>query len=467
MNVQRSLAVLVVALLALPAAARAQSGGSGTTTNSSPFFGSVPRGTATATPLPLSMQDTLERALQANLGLLLQEEALQSSHGARWRALSDLLPRVAGTVGERRQVINLEAFGFPAPDPIVGPFNVFDLRLGLSQPVFDLSALNSARAASHNERAASNGVKSARELVVLVAVNLYLEAVTAGSRIDVVKAQQATAEALERQAQDMKAAGLVPGIDVLRAQVEVQRLKQRRVAADSAYEKSLLQLGRAIGVPPGQALTLTDAVPYAPLSGVSIDQAIAEAYAQRPDYLAAKDRVAAAEAADRAATAELLPTLRIDADYGTIGQTTATSHPTYTMAATVRVPIFEGGRTQGRRIEARSLVAQRRAELDDLRGRIDMDVRSALLDLAAAAQELEAVDTTVTLAGQQLTQARDRFGAGVTGNLEVIQAQEAVAEAADQRIEALYRHNLAKASLARATGAAEKAVTAFLGGTKE
>ncbi len=159
-----------------------------------------------------------------------------------------------------------------------------------------------------------------------------------------------------------------------------------------------------------------------------------------------------------------MPSLRIDADYGTIGRTVSEAHPTYTVAATVHVPIFEGGRTQGRKIETASLLRQRQAEYDDLRGRIDLEVRSSILDLSAATQQLDAARTSVSLANQELTQARDRFAAGVAGNLEVTQAQEAVASASDRYIEALYNHNVAKASLARAVGTAEQAVTSYLGG---
>ena len=452
--------VLTTALAAAPAAA--QEGGAAT----GAFRGSVPQGTASAGPLALGLRDTVDRALQFNLGLLLQDASADMARGARWRALSDLLPKVGGTLSARRQVINLEAFGFPAPDPIVGPFNTMDARIGLSQPIVDVRALFDARAAGHAARAATAGVQSARELVVLVAVNLYLEAVTAASRVDVVRAQQETADALAAQARDLKASGLVAGLDVVRADVEVQRLKQRRVAADNARAKALLHLGRAIGLPAGQAVTLTDPMPYAPLGEVSLDQALRDAYAQRPDYGAAQARLSAAEASSRAASAELLPSLRVDADYGTIGQTWGRAHPTYAVAATVRVPVFEGGRAQARRIESQAALRQRRAELDDLRGRIDVEVREAVLDVAAAAEELMAADATVALATQALTQARDRFAAGVTNNLEVTQAQEAVAEAADARLEVLYRHNLAKAALARAVGAAEQAVTTSLGGTK-
>jgi outer membrane protein TolC len=432
----------------------------------SPFRGSVPQGQASAEPLQLTLKDTVSRALEFNLGLLLQEQSSESARGARWRALSDLLPKVSGSVRESRQVINLEAFGFPAPEPIVGPFNVFDARVGVSQPVVDLRAWRDHKAAGAEQRAEIAGVKTARELVVLVAVNLYLEAVTAASRIDVVAAQQETAVALLTQAQNLKASGLVAGIDVLRADVAVQTLKQRRVSADNEAAKARLRLARAIGLPPGQAITLADNVPYEALAAVAPEQALRDAYENRPDFLAARERLAAAEFEAGAANAELLPTLRVDADYGTIGQTVSGAHPTYTMAATVRVPIFDGGRTQGRRIETAALVRQRRAEVDDMRGRIDLEVREALLDVAAAAQELEAANATVDLSTQTLAQARDRFSAGVTDNLEVTQAQEALARSSDARLDVLYRHNLAKAALARAVGTAEQAVTAYIGRMK-
>jgi outer membrane protein TolC len=168
----------------------------------------------------------------------------------------------------------------------------------------------------------------------------------------------------------------------------------------------------------------------------------------------------------RAANGELLPTLHVDADYGAIGQTPSTAHSTYRMAATVRVPIFEGGRATARRTEAGAELKRRQAELEDFKGRLEYDVRTALLDLAASAQQLDAAKTTVTLAGQELEQARDRFAAGVAGNIDVTQAQETVATASESYISALYANNLAKAMLAQAVGTAEQSVLAFLGGSQ-
>jgi outer membrane protein TolC len=462
-------AVMVIMLSAGARGASAQAQAPGTPAN--PFFGSVPKGTVTAAPLPLSAKDAVQRALANNLGLLLQEEGVATAHGARWRALADLLPDVSGSLAARRQIINLEAFGFDPKafglsSPLVGPFPIYDARVFLSAPVVDLAALNEVRASSANEKAAKYNVKNARDLVVLVTVNLYLEAIARSSRVEMVHAQLQTAQELLKQAQDLKASGVVASLDVVRAQVQVQTQTQRSIAAENDYEKAKLQLVHAIGIPVGQAITLTDTVPYAPLPPPSVEESVSRALETRPDYLAAKSRLEAAQAADRAANFALLPSFHVDADYGVIGNSPSASLSTYTLAATVKVPIFNGGRTTARRIEASSALRQREAELDDFRSRVEFDVRSALLDLRAADQQLQAARISVQLANDELSQARDRFAAGVAGNLDVTQAQESVATASDTYIGALYAHNLAKATLAQAIGVAESAVMAFFGGTK-
>src|SRR4051794_13190124 len=453
-----------VLLLTLAAPVEAQiTQGAGQAPSSSPFFGSVPKAPVSS-PIQLSVKDAVQRALEQNLGLLLQEEAVGTARGARWRALAELLPDVSGTLSGRRQVLNLEAFGFPAPNPIVGPFNVLDARVALSQAVVDVSALNALRAARLNEQAEKFGIKSARDLVVLVAVNLYLETVAGGSRADMTRAQLETADALFKQAQDLKSSGIVAGIDVLRAQVQLQTQRQRLIAAENDYEKFKLQLARAIGLPVEQPFTLPDKIPSAPVPPVSLNDSIARALETRPDYLAARSRFEAAQATERAANTEWIPTLHLDADFGAIGQTVETAHSTYTLGASVRVNLFDAGRTKARRIETLSATRQREAELADFKSRVEYEVRTALLDLRAADQQLQAAQTNVQLANDELQQARDRFAAGVASNLEVTQAQETIAGASDTYISALYAHNLAKAALARSMGVAESAVMNYLGG---
>jgi outer membrane protein TolC len=436
---------------------------------SSPFLGGVPSGTATAEAIPLTILDAILRGLEHNLGLLNAEESAHRAQGTRWTALADLLPNVAGRVAENRQKVNLAAFGFPLPEGVpalVGPFNVFDARVNVSQPVFDLRAINAARAERHNLAAARLNVRGARDLVVLVTANLYLQSLAGAARVESAQAQLQTAQAIFDQATRMKEAGIVAGIEVLRAEVQLGSERQRVTAAQNELEKSKLQLARIIGLPPGQAFTLSEEIPYTPFPELTLEQALERAYASRPDYLAAQERVAAAEADRRAAVGEWMPSVRVNADYGRIGLTAADSEATYSLAGTVTVPIFNGGRTRGRVIEADADLRTRRAELEDLRSGIDFDVRSAFLDLKASSEQLQVAARSRELANQQLTQARDRFAAGVASNIEVVQAQESVATSSEQYIGALYSFNVAKALLARDLGVAEDLARQILGGVR-
>jgi outer membrane protein TolC len=436
---------------------------------SAPFLGGVPAGTATSDPLSLTIVDAINRGLQHNLGLLTAEDSLGRARGARWTALAELLPDVSGHLAETRQVINLEAFGFPLPEgipPIVGPFNVFDARVRLSQSVFDLSAINGARAESHNLAAAQYSVKSARDLVVLVTANMYLQALAAAARADSAVAQMQSADALFQQASNMKANGLVAGIDVLRAEVQLGTERQRSTAAKNDFEKAKLQLARVIGLPVGQEITLTDELPFVPVPEMTLDQALAQAYSTRPDYLAALERVKAAESTRQAATGEYLPSVQFNADYGILGLSPSDSHSTYALTGALTVPIFNGGRTRAKVIEADATLRERRAEADDLKTSIYYDVKTAFLDLQATSEQLQVATRARELAAQQLTQARDRFAAGVANNIEIVQAQQAVAESSEQYIAALYGYNVSKALLARGLGVAEQAARQYLGGVR-
>jgi len=437
----------------------------------SPYLGGVPTGDPTDTALPISLREAIDRGLRANLGLLVAQEGVTAAHGTRWESLSGLLPDVSARVGEARRKVSLAEFGFTTFPGItsstVGPFNVFDTRVNISQPVVDLSAIYSARAGSANLKAAEYEVKNARDLVVLVVANLYLETVSAAARVEVARAASATADALFGLASDLKNAGLAAGIDLLRAQVQQQTEKQRLIVAVNDLAKSKLQLGRAIGLPPGQDVTLTDAMPYAPLEGLSLEHALQRAYGARSDYLAAQALLKAAEASRKSAQMSLLPTLSVAGELGRVGTEVSATDFIYGIAASVSVPVFAKGHQQARLARTDSELAERRAEVADMKAHVDLEVRSAVLDVQAAQQALDAARTNVDLANQQLVQSRDRFSAGVTGNIEVVQSQEAVARANDSYITALYAHNLAKASLARAVGIAEEAVQSYLGGARQ
>jgi outer membrane protein TolC len=224
-------------------------------------------------------------------------------------------------------------------------------------------------------------------------------------------------------------------------------------------------LSRAIGLPLGQAYRLTTEAPYRPNPALTLEDALAEAFRSRPDYLSVLAQQKAAELSRRAATAERLPGIQVYADYGVMGPDPGYSHGTFTTAATLQVPIFQGGKIRADEEAADAVLQQRQAQAADARARVEYEVRSSFLDLSSASRQVEVARSSMELATDQLQQARDRFAAGVTNNIEVIQAQESWALTNENYIASLLAHNLSKLALARALGVAEIAVKQFLGGT--
>jgi outer membrane protein TolC len=434
-----------------------------------PFFGGAPAGPAEPGVLALSLTDAINRGLKYNLGILISDQATQQARGARIHALSRLLPQVSAGASENSLQINLKAYGFPGlpgQSPIVGPFSVFDVRGYVDQPILNLEDLHQARAESDNVKAARYTYQNARDLVVLVSANLYLEAIAGSSRVHAAQAEVDTAQAVYDRAADLKKAGMVPGIDVLRSQVELQAQQQRLIYLQNQFQTEKLTLARAIGLPVAQKFRLTDQVPYAPPPPITLGQAIARALATRADYKSLEAQVHAAESLRKAARSEALPSLHFHADYGDIGPSPGNSHGTYTVAASVKIPIFQGGKVRGDVMQADALLKQRESELKDLQNKIEYQVRTAMMDLKSSEDQVHVATSTQNLAQEQLHQARDRFAAGVVNSLEVVQAQEAVATADENYISSLYRYNVAKASLARALGLAEETFKQMTGGSK-
>jgi outer membrane protein TolC len=478
-----ALALAVVALLGTAAPAVAQPGSAdpprtgaagsvpppgASAPGQNPFLGGVPAGAVLDKVVPLSLHDAISRGLEHNLGMIMSRERAQSAEGTKWMARSGLLPNISAHIIQSRQEINLAAYGFPvAPgqSPLIGPFNLSDRRITISQALIDYGAFETARAGSAVDRAAGFALEDARSNLVLIVSNMYLQALASAARIDSARAQVRTAEALVQRAVDMKQAGVVSGVEVLRAQVQLQAQQQRLMVSENDLAKAKLALARAIGMPLGQQYDLSDPVPYKPLDSVPLDQAIRQALATRPDYKSASELVRASEAARLAVVGEWLPSLRFSADYGDIGQSWSSAISTFTVGANVRIPLFQGGRVKGRLMQADAELAGQRAQLADLQARIEYEVRAALLDVASADDRVRVARSAADLAQQQLTQTQDRFAAGVASQIEVVQAQEAVATASENLIGSLYAHNLAKAALARALGIAEEPAERLLGGS--
>lgn len=434
------------------------------------FLHGVPTGAVQSTPIPLSLADAVTRGLESNL-LLIQQQGRQNRADAdKHTAFDALLPTVRGDVSAVRQKVSLAAFGFtgfPGLDStIIGPFNVVDARLDVSGRLLDLSAAAEVTEKNANARAEAHTTGYTRQQIAFAVALIYDQTLAADSRLESAKQQVATAEALDRLAQDQKSAGLIAGIDVLRQDVLLETAKQRVVTAGNDAQKARLRLARAIGLPLGQSFTLTGTLNYGAIPPMTLDNAVALAYSQREDLKSADERTKAADAAVRAASMLRMPTIHFDAAYGKIGNHVDDTLGTYSAAAVLRIPLFNGSDARAKTERARVDLTSRKADADDEHAGAYYEVRAALLDLEAADAAVRLASHARELANLQLTQARDRFSAGVANTIELAQAQESVAAAEDNYIATLYAHVVAKGAFARAVGTPEGTLAQYLGGQK-
>jgi outer membrane protein TolC len=432
-----------------------------------PFSGGVPV-KPVAGRIPLSLQNAIDLGLKHNLGLLLSRADTQTARGQRWEELSALLPHASASPYIAESKVNIDELGFGGfvnqfhlPSAAVGPFSFFDARAAVSQSLFNWKSINAARSAGESVKSADYSFLDAHDLVVLSVGYVYFQAIADEARVETDEAQVASAQALYNQASDQVNAGTAADIDALRSKVELQTRQQQLIQAKNDFAIQKITVGRAIGLPPSQDFDLTDKSPYEPIENTTVDDAIARAYSSRSDYRAATSDVRAAELARKAAIAGYFPSLSFDADYGTGGAHPSNATTVYDVRGTLSIPIFTGNSVHGDVQQADARLVQSREKLDNLRAQIEADVRTALLNLQSSAEQVVVARSNIDLADQTLAQSRDRFTAGVTDTVEVVQSQEAVAAAHEQYISSLYSYNFAKISFIRALGIGEQGVKQY------
>jgi outer membrane protein TolC len=437
----------------------------------SDFQGSVPQGTASPTPISLTIADAIARGLKANLGILTSEQSSRQVRAERLRALSGLLPNLSGQLSMTEQQLNLQALGFLVKLPpsagfqipsIVGPYSYQDAQVNAQIPLFNFSSISNYRASRANVRASALDLRNARDLVVEAVGDAYLQIIADAARITATQAEIDADQAIYNNAVSRHNAGTAIGLDVLRSQVELKQRQQQLVAATNQFERDKLSLGRIIGLPPGQDFNVANPSPSVPLETMSLESAESKAYASRPDYQAARARVLAAQFSLRAAKAERYPELNAQGFYGDEGlRLLSNSHGVFNATGAITFNLFGGGRIRADIEQSEVDLRNRQNELANLRGQIDYEVRTALLDLKSSGDQVEVAQSNMDLANQSLRESRDRFAAGVTNTVEVVQAEQAVADANQNLISAQYQYNVAKVELARSLGIAEESMRTY------
>jgi outer membrane protein TolC len=442
-------------------------GATATRAQSTTVLGSVPSGLANDEVVHLTLQDAIKMALRCNLEAIESGQNAQIARGQRLLALSNLLPQVSAGASENVQQVNLATFGLNGlktgiPN-VVGPFSYSSVDASVSQTLFSYESIQRFRAARTAEQAAQLSYQDILDVVTLTVGNAYLRIIEADSRIKTQEAQVQNARALYERAVDQVQAGTAPRIDATRTEVQLHTEEYNLSIARNNFAVAKLALARAIGLPLGQQFELADTLPYSDITPPSVDDALQIAFKSRSDFRSALHSQKVAAQTLSAAKGERYPTVAVNGSYGDIGPTFSNSHGDFTFQAGIRVPLFTGGRIKGDITQAEAALRQRKAEAENIRGQIDQDVRTALLNLNAAKEQVAVAKQNVELANESLARSKDRFTSGVTDSVEVVQAEQALASANDQYMTSLYNHNFAKLSLARALGVARINYNQYLG----
>jgi outer membrane protein TolC len=431
-----------------------------------PYTGSVVKEHATSGVAPLSLGDAIARGLKFNLGFVLQNSATMAAGGQRWQALQPLLPTIVGGARVSMVQTDLAAEGlrFPGFPQVIGPYGAVDFRASLVMALVNLPALENFLAAKHGFDAAKLSAEDAKELVVLAVGNAYLTVVADDAAVTNAQAQVASAKASFDQAVSNHQAGTSPKLDEVRAQVDYQSQQQTLIQQQAMLKKDRIALARAVGLPLDQEFELTDQMPFAELDAINPDEAVKQALAIRKDLGAQAKLAKAAASAAHAAHEERLPSVGFTGDYGSTGINLKDLHGSGEAIGQANMPLFEEAKIRGDERIADAQKRQQQAELSNLEGQVSADVRDALLDIDAASKSVAVARSNVALAAEALSEAQQRFAAGVSDNLAVVQAQASVTQANTQLVAGLYQHNLAKLTLARAMGVAQRDYQKFLGG---
>jgi outer membrane protein TolC len=435
------------------------------------YKGSVPGRDLPPGEVKLSLAEAVRRGLEVNLGSITASNSSMTARAQRAQALSQLLPQISATLGATETQVNLAAFGlnaiggaFPGFPTVVGPFHYVQGQGNLNWNALNFTQIRNYQSSKQLERASTFELRNARDLVVLAVGGTYLQVIADAARVASQETQVKYAQAVYDRSAAQLSAGTNTRIDVTRSRVQLQTEQERLISLQADYKQQKIALARLIGIPLDRELVLTEPFGYHELAGVDETDSLRAALSHRSDLKAADAQVQAAERVAAAARAERYPTVSGSFDYGAIGVTPDNSHGVFTAVGSVNVPVYTGGRIKADIQQAKATLRQRESEYEDTRGRVEQDVRDAVIQLQTAIGQAHLAESNKRFALQTLTQAQDRFDAGVTNTVEVVQAQQQESAAESDYVSSLFAFNLARLTLARATGEAESNVGSLFAG---
>jgi len=432
------------------------------------YQGSVPGSVTGNGTISLTLAEAIQRGLQYNLGALDSSASLKQARAQRLSALSQMLPNIYATITESGAKTDLQTIGlnsgvFPgaALPTVVGPYHYYSAEANLSEE-FSFTALHNLRSADQSRQAALMNGRDARETVVLAVSGSYLRVLATQALVASQEAQVKYAEVSYKQAQDQMEAGTKAQIDANRSLVELQSQQQRLTSDKAQLTKEQMSLARVVGLPLDRPLVLSETLPTSAPEVPALDLSVKEGLDHRADLQAAGLQVKAAQQALSASKSEYLPSFSVNGSYGVQGVNPDKGANVFQATATLNIPIWSSGRVRADVQQADAAVDQRKAEFADKKGVVEHDIRTALLDLNVAAEQVKVAESNRQLALSTLKQSQDRFAAGVTTSVEVVQSQESLGSAELDYINGLFSLNVGRINLARATGQAETVVPTLI-----
>jgi len=416
-------------------------------------------------PIRLTLQDAIQKGLQANLSVLVAGTRVEEAEGTRLRRLSAaLLPRVNAQAYANVQNRDLQAFGISAPGfpAVVGPFSNYDFRIYAQQNLVDLQSYRGLKAGERAIDASRMDERDARDLIVRAIAALYLNAQSAAARAESAQSRVTDSSTLLKLAKDKHDAGTATGVDVLRAQVQLANDRQALLIAQNQTKQSLFELARNLGMDPGARLELAEPLIFHPLHQPEIDTLEPAALLARADYLSLASQREGLVEQQSANRARSYPKLSINGNFGEIGRSIGGVRSTGLLQGQIDFTLFDRDRN-GEAQELASRVKRVDDQIADLRRGIEEELREALLNLDSAAEQVAVAREGQELARRELELAQDRFQQGTANNVEVVTAQDELARAEQNYILAVSGHVDAKFALARAMGDTEKNIVEFMG----
>lgn len=409
---------------------------------------------AMAESVDMTLEESVRTALDNNYSIKQQEAEYDSAVWARHQARRSFGP----TVNWQSTATKM---GGKYYEDMLKLSRNYGNTLNLTMPIYTGGQLEGAiKAADLAMNANELGLELSKQQVKAATMSAYYQALQAKNQIKVAQDSVNTLTEHLKNVNAQYTVGTVAKSDVLGTQVQMANAEQNLINANNSYDVAIASLNNVMGLPTDTELNLTDSLDYN-VYEIPLEECTAYARSNRPDVLMADYQVAIAEAGVQQAKAGYMPKVSAQASKSWAGDSPFGSEETdqrygqnnsWTAGVVVSWDIWDNNVTQSKVNQSKAAVAKAEAAAENTRQSGDLEVRTAYLNLKAAEKSINTTQVAVDKAQEDYKIAQVRYAAGVGTNLDVMDAEEKLAQAQTNYYTALYNYNSSKAALDKAMG---------------